>query len=377
MFASNFRKGTIRAGLPMLVLALILGAGADFPCAAQGGGTPSFCACIGEVSGSRELIDASCSGNIPEAKRLICQGADVNSAITAIHCPGDCPPQQEQINITALMIAAWRGDREIGEILLCRGADKNAVTHVGSGTFTAQDFAVMRGHDNVTGFIKDYSPRVKCPELRCDQLPEKAPPQKSPTGRHDVIICFNVTKCQESGSDHSFNNWVTDPVNTMGCREGYMACALCMGADPNAYTWSAAGHDLTALSKATWNCCTNQVKILLGENQYNTKPANVNYQDDVGHSALWWTADSCKESGECLETAKVLLKHGANVNATADGVSVLMRAVQRNCSKEFIKLLLDSGADPKMKDEDGKTALDYAKGNPEIEELLKQYRAKK
>jgi hypothetical protein len=36
----------------------------------------------------------------------------------------------------------------------------------------------------------------------------------------------------------------------------------------------------------------------------------------------------------------------------------------------MIKLLLEHGADPAIRDKDGKTALDYAKNKPEIRELL-------
>ena len=383
MLASNFRMGTARACLSTLVLALVLGLFADSPAAAQQGGIPSFCSCIGKVSGSRELIYAVCSGNVQEAKRLVCQGADVNSAITAIQCPDDCE-QHEQVNITALMIAAWRGDRGISEILLCKGADKNAVTQMSSKPFSARDFAAMHRHDKTTGYIKNYSPHVKCPDLKCEEFPPRPPSEESPGGGREIWVidstCWHLPPCNKAGSKPHLNPHVTRPVGTSGCLSGRMALHICCGADPNAIILhSTPCGPEPVLTSAAEHCCTNQVKILLGENQYNTEPANVNFEDTCGCSALWWNARQCKKSGGCVETARVLLNHGANVNNVCEGyrgMSVLIKAAEIGCSKEYIKLLLDSGADPKIKDKWGKTALDYAK-DPEIQELLKQYGAKK
>jgi ankyrin repeat protein len=40
-----------------------------------------------------------------------------------------------------------------------------------------------------------------------------------------------------------------------------------------------------------------------------------------------------------------------------------------NGNTEIVKLLLEKGANPTLKDKEGKTALDYA-GNPDIKKLL-------
>ena len=58
---------------------------------------------------------------------------------------------------------------------------------------------------------------------------------------------------------------------------------------------------------------------------------------------------------------RVLLDHGANVNAiTVNGETALMLAAS-NEKSDLVSYLLQRGADPKIMDKSGKAALDYAK----------------
>ena len=68
-------------------------------------------------------------------------------------------------------------------------------------------------------------------------------------------------------------------------------------------------------------------------------------------------------SNENPEVITVLLKAGAEVNASADyGETPLMRAAEKNTNPEVITVLLKAGADVNAKNNGGKTALDiYAK----------------
>ena len=81
--------------------------------------------------------------------------------------------------------------------------------------------------------------------------------------------------------------------------------------------------------------------------------ADVDGRDADGYTPLMVA------TGE-LEIAQLLVRHGANVNAvTVTGWSVLMAAVVHG-TPSLIRFLLEKGADPELKDEDGMTALAHA-----------------
>jgi ankyrin repeat protein len=66
---------------------------------------------------------------------------------------------------------------------------------------------------------------------------------------------------------------------------------------------------------------------------------------------------------DSLAAIPLLLKAGAEVNARAtDGQTALHAAAQKGWSK-VVSLLAEHGADLSVKDNRGRTALDYAKGN--------------
>lgn len=77
---------------------------------------------------------------------------------------------------------------------------------------------------------------------------------------------------------------------------------------------------------------------------------------------------------------KILLDKGANPNATeSDKVTPLMYIAENNkinpqTRLDIIKMFLDKGADKKLKDDKGKTAVDWAKqgGNKETVEFLQK-----
>jgi ankyrin repeat protein len=72
-----------------------------------------------------------------------------------------------------------------------------------------------------------------------------------------------------------------------------------------------------------------------------------------------------------IPVCRVLINHGADVNAVAmNGESALMLAAT-NAKADLVEYLLRNGADSKLKDKKGKTALDYAKA-AYIDDTIKQ-----
>ena len=73
-----------------------------------------------------------------------------------------------------------------------------------------------------------------------------------------------------------------------------------------------------------------------------------------------------------LDIARILIEHGANVNARAANDLTPLHESAATGKVEFVKLLLEHGADVNAKTTDGKTPLDYAREHNQHEmiELL-------
>ncbi|MNY85739.1 Ankyrin repeat protein [compost metagenome] len=81
--------------------------------------------------------------------------------------------------------------------------------------------------------------------------------------------------------------------------------------------------------------------------------------NDFEHTILGWTALHIACNDGLIEVANELLKDGADINARSDdGKTALIRAVIHK-QENVVSFLLSQGADPYIKDKEGKTASDY------------------
>jgi len=141
------------------------------------------------------------------------------------------------------------------------------------------------------------------------------------------------------------------------------------GADPNVSFDDATG---SPLDSAVLGGDPEMVRLLIAGG------AKVNYKMRGAYTALH-SACLAKESPSSLEIVAVLLESGAEVNAvTHIGLTPLMNAVEAD-NTSLVKLLLSRGADPSIKNFQGRTALDIAvknRKNGEIIRLLKSAKKK-
>ena len=127
------------------------------------------------------------------------------------------------------------------------------------------------------------------------------------------------------------------------------------GANPN----HASHNGFTALMWAAQSGHIAAVRLLIANG------ANVKAATESGTTALWWSL-----TGENIEIARLLIEKGANVEATIQtdlenrelmrvGTTVLMKAAYSG-QTDFLKLLLNHGANVHARRRDGETALSLA-----------------
>lgn len=104
------------------------------------------------------------------------------------------------------------------------------------------------------------------------------------------------------------------------------------------------------LISALWNVDYDSVELLLAAGA------------DIRHPAVDDTLSELVQYGT-YKMARFLIDRGANVNGVDDhrGRTALHWAAVRGAGKEFVSYLLDQGADPSIRDQEGRTALDVAR----------------
>lgn len=140
------------------------------------------------------------------------------------------------------------------------------------------------------------------------------------------------------------------------------------GADVNAADasgWTAFHHSVYSYNEDGLN--KDMLILLL---QHGADPVQEDSEGDTPAHIL-------ASNGE-NELLTMILKKGIDVNTiNGYGDSLLMSAVYSD-NPETVKLLLEAGADPNIKDAGDRTALQIAKedGYPKIEKVLKEYKKK-
>ncbi|MEO6786318.1 MAG: ankyrin repeat domain-containing protein [Chthoniobacteraceae bacterium] len=131
-----------------------------------------------------------------------------------------------------------------------------------------------------------------------------------------------------------------------------------------------AGNEVgyTALMGAARGASLEAIRFLLSQG------AQAALADKRGYTALHWAvAQPAHESTREVACVCVLLDAGADPSArNEDGITPLMNAVWFGC-RDSARELLRRGADPLMRDNKGRSARDLAseRGHKEVEDLLK------
>ncbi|HVY66061.1 MAG TPA: ankyrin repeat domain-containing protein [Gammaproteobacteria bacterium] len=249
------------------------------------------------------LVNAAKRGDHAAAMQLIGQHVAVDDT--------------EADGTTALLWAARSGDRELVAALLRAGANAKAANRYG---MTALHIAAINGDaETVRLLLKaGADPNAALPEGETVLL------SAARTGAADVITALVKAGAKMDARE----NWYGETPLIWAAAENHpeaVRTLLSLGADPNIRSapekWEKRRASQSLLSLGEW-------------------------------TPLFYAARS-----NALETGKVLIKGGANLNlADPDGATALVIAII-NAHYEFAQLLIDAGADPNIVDTSGMGAL--------------------
>ena len=294
-----------------------------------------------ERYGDTALMKAAGKGNIEIVKMLVGNGAKVNL--------------KNNMDETPLMRAVEHP--EIVQYLISKGANVNAVSYNGD---TAYTLAVQKAelYKNIPGYQKS----VEVLKKHKNNINARNKDGKTP-----LIAAFTkpdkLKMLIKQGADVNLpdlNGRTPLMTAVYPVQHESIKILLGAGADPNLHSKDGR----TALMTHIDNPETTELLI-----KYN---ADVNAQDKFGRTPLWYVTVFNK-----FDVFKVLIKHKANPNIIDKRGSTVLMVAAVNGRTEMVKILLENGAAKtiNVKDNKGKTAINYAK-TKEIVDLLKKYGAK-
>ena len=156
-----------------------------------------------------------------------------------------------------------------------------------------------------------------------------------------------------------FNNTSSSPVDLILLSKSSTNSAKIMGniiSNANKTTINRLVNGKNALIIAAGNSYIDTVKVLL------TNGADVNSADNDGWTSLMYAANNGH-----LEIVKLLIDSGANVNAKDDGNVTALMLASKYGHLEIVKYLIDKGADVNAKNDNNVTVLAYASANGYLE----------
>jgi ankyrin repeat protein len=162
---------------------------------------------------------------------------------------------------------------------------------------------------------------------------------------------------------------------------------LASGVEVNVYEAAGTGQterlkELIAADPSLINSHSHDGFTPLGLAVFFGQPKAVKTLLDAGADVNLASRESMKvtplasaSAARQLEIARVLIEHGADVNARAASDFTPLHESAASGKTDFAQLLLEHGADPNAKASDGKTPLDYARehNREEMVELLTRY----
>ena len=251
------------------------------------------------------IHDTAFDGDLAGVQAELDKGADVNA--------------KNESGVTPLLWAAWKGHKEVAELLIANGADVNTKD---KRPMTPLHYAARDGHKEIAELL--------------------------------IANGANVNVKDAAGGTPLF-------YTAQYGRKEVAELLISNGADVN-----AKGKDgWTPLHKAVYYGHKEIVGLLL------TKGADVNAKGEgglnQGKTPLDWAIDF-----KHTEIAALLRKHGGNTGEELEAAKKSIHVAARYGNIEAIKQHLAAGTDVNAKDKYGRTPLDVA-NNKETVDLLRKH----
>ena len=387
---ARFRAATIRSGLIALVLAVsILSAGEE---------TKLIQAVkSGDREAVRTLAKNRTAVNTPEADGTTpldwaVRADDLETAKLLLHA-GANPKASNRYGVTPLSLAATNADAAMMDALLTAGADPNALLPGGQ---TILMTAARTGNPDAVKLLLARGVDVNAQENTYGETALMwAAAENHPGAIRALIEHGAEIDARSRALAFPKEQFGLEGVVTVLPRGNWTALmyAARQGSLDAARALAEAGANLnltdpdgtSALVVAIINGHYDTAALLAG------KGADPNLADTAGMAALYAAVDmntlgevygrpprKSSDKMSAIDLIKVLLTHGANPNAQlasatlyrahtpgestlAEGTTPLMRA-GRNGDAAAMRLLLDHGADPTLRQKNGTTALMLAAG---------------
>ena len=358
-----------RYGIPVLSIACTNGDGAIVKLLLKAGADPQTTIPGGETV----LMTASRTGRLEVVELLISQGANVNSK----------GPRRQ----TALMWAAAEGNLKVVDRLLREGADFK--TPLSSG-FTPLFFAIREGRTSVALRLLKAGIDVNAPMKRNNQIRSNPLLMAVENAHYETALALIDAGADPNAQPRGYGvlhaiTWVRKPIrgdgnpSPVGSRKisdlEFVKSAVEKGADVNLRLAKGksgyADFTTTGCSPFVLAARTGDLPLLRTLISLKADPSIANKDRSTALLAACGVGDlgsgqqTAGSEAEAIETAKLLLKMGADVNAVdKNGETAIHGASYQNWPR-LIEFLAKNGADIKSwnkKNRWGWTPLTIARG---------------
>lgn len=324
------------------------------------------------IDGESILHSVARSGNFKILKLLIYEEHEIpadmknHSGLTPLHLACNLSiaralvrmglniEEEDNEERTPLMTAAKNKKADIVNLLLLNGASLKAKDQKG---WSALHYAAEAGCADSATFLLDAD---KGPDrVMVDCMDDNSETPAFIAAKNNNLAVLRVLV--ENGTDLAWENCDGMDILHVAARYGNVEVVKAL----LQYGVEVKGiNPMTALHYAAQEGHIEVVTALIDAG------ADVDMVDHNGHSALYYAS----EGGHTAVVA-VLLDHGANPNAGLygrlyEGSTPLMVASKKD-HIDVVKLLVERGADVRMKDNTGRTALEIAKGLTQVVEYLR------